>query len=578
MSQEAAAMKEGPEPPVVDESALRCDRASERITRSHQIILRGSMAVQGLLAAFGEREVRIDFLNGLLGSDRNSERMLTSIDAFRSMLLPRPGATTGNAGEDRANVLFLTKLLTDDSDEPEYSGGPLPCRQSFRQWSMYFSALLSCNYWQRNYSSGTAEESQDRTAVPAAEECQQPSAGARSRVKSERRSGERWSGGGRRSRQKDTSSSSSSSLDTCCESSSDSIASDSRRRKSGARGADRLERALEKLKFTREVVSPGVFTPKLGVSLKVFLRDFERYFDSKYEGSERDKSRQLGSFLAGSVKRTYEAIKGYQWKYKDLKPELLRLYKSGRSGAREERYREFQNATLPSGESVRLFCMQLERLASKAFPDSSVERERQLRRKILETAPKRFLSQLEAARNTLSILGESKLNWKQIKQVAESVDRSHNERGSCALQSDDCDEPQVWYSRPLPPREDDKRVSFKPANYGPSARTKVFSRSIENERWNDSRNDSRQESSSRAGNQTVARRPRRRATGCYWCGLSGHIEANCWRKLGRCHQCGGDHSTSDCDAARSGRAPVCSRCRGPHLGMNCDTAVNEATN
>lgn len=58
---------------------------------------------------------------------------------------------------------------------------------------------------------------------------------------------------------------------------------------------------------------------------------------------------------------------------------------------------------------------------------------------------------------------------------------------------------------------------------------------------------------------------------CAWCGRTGHLDSGCWRKLGRCLICGGDHHLTACSkfVPRARPVPRCSMCSGKHLGRNC---------
>ena len=53
---------------------------------------------------------------------------------------------------------------------------------------------------------------------------------------------------------------------------------------------------------------PSMFDTDAGISFSQFLSSFERYFDNKFDGTERDKSLQLGNCLQGSIKRALDAM------------------------------------------------------------------------------------------------------------------------------------------------------------------------------------------------------------------------------------------------------------------------------
>ena len=62
----------------------------------------------------------------------------------------------------------------------------------------------------------------------------------------------------------------------------------------------------------------------------------------------------------------------------------------------------------------------------------------------------------------------------------------------------------------------------------------------------------------RAGEASASAPVKRGAsqTTCFFCGLSGHREADCWRKAGKCLICeSAEHQIKDCPKARGGTAP-----------------------
>ena len=329
-------------------------------------------------------------------------------------------------------------------------------------------------------------------------------------------------------------------------------------------------RMLNRMRFTKEVVSPGRFDGRDGSSLKQFLREFEAYFTSKFDGSEKQQARTLGDHLGGAVRRAYEAMGGSTLRYSVLKVELLSWYRGERSNTQTRSESEFRRAKMASGDSFKIYALRLERLANRAFPDSMLGRDRQLCRKFWKTVPDDFQKVLSSSERSLALHGTPrKLDWTDMMRLAESEDRFRRDRRedvSSETQTDD--DSSVWYSRPetskVRPyrtmRESDEKGSKPKVTFGP-----VHSDGIT--------------PSQRSISSDIVRgSPPRKLTICDWCGRRGHREDGCWTKAGACLICGSsDHSKDECprfDREWSGFVPTCSVCGGPHLGKDCETSLN----
>lgn len=357
---------------------------------------------------------------------------------------------------------------------------------------------------------------------------------------------------------------------------SDSDCSRNRRHKSNAGRARRLNDnsgltdALRYLKFSREVVPPCVFDVESDTPFKRFLSTYERYFDSKFEGTDRDRSLQLGLFLQGSVKRAYDAMGGGQIKYCKLKQRLLEWYSGERCSARQKSLAELQNATMLPGDSLCIYTMRLEKLARKAFPDSQSECERHLQRKFRQTVPASVIDKLDNAQSALSIFGEKKLSWNRIKKLAEAEDRllrQRNEDGLIGRERPWDAQASVWYSRSRDEgvraqqsgRQDNCNRLAEPIEARPRTpyvRGAVF-------RGN-------------RGYSGSSDNPGRRIPPmCAWCGRQGHMEYGCWMKQGACMICGAvDHQRDQCPRGNAWDQTdqvklTCSKCWGSHLGKDC---------
>lgn len=429
----------------------------------------------------------------------------------------------------------------------------------------------------------------------------------------------------------------------------------------------RLLKALSVMKPQRDAVPPGLYDMKDGTSLNRYLKDFEDYFMTKYEGSDRQMGKHLSSFLTGPIKLAYEAIGGPRLKFSSLKPKLLEWYHNERPSRHQKHETEFSEARMCDDEMLSIFAMRLERVAALVFKDEK-ERERQLCRKFWKEVPKTFSKVLSDSERSLALLsGKKKLSWSSMKRLAEAEDRQSKRHSSPKIELPV--DRNVWLTKPEsctptegvggsesnePERKSNpsKTVRFPDpiihANSG-STGFSYSSRSPERPSSFHTRND-RYFSSSRGrpglnrfgveSNRRMDRNTndldmqRRRPSGyqgefdlgnrrgsdsghrgrssfrgfrgtsrqganggtgdfsnpggslnevgpkltgskviCDWCGRTGHIESDCWRKLGYCTSCGGtNHDSVRCNKYtwdRQDFQPRCSRCGGEHYGIFC---------
>ena len=350
--------------------------------------------------------------------------------------------------------------------------------------------------------------------------------------------------------------------------------------------SDAISHALKHLRV-REVVAPQKFNITSGRSFHKFLSSFERYFSSKYDGTDRDRASQLGLFLQGSALRVYEAMNGSDARYSNLKPKLLDWYHSERSSQKQRGYAELEKAMMGSGESLNIYCMRLEQLAKRAYPDSVKERERHLRRKFRSSVPRQTLDKLENALSSFSLFGEVKLTWPQMRKFAEGENRLMRLRDEDGHSKKEFVDPQtaVWFNCP---------PSLNPN--APSARRNPdmdrVSDHVKNNYTRPTDDQQRYYSGARpkAGyirggmfrgrgalsrNSPPRRQNRQSPPICAWCGRVGHAESGCWRKQGACTSCGSlDHAVRDCFRERSSKSRLtCSLCGEEHLGRDCPQLI-----
>ena len=334
----------------------------------------------------------------------------------------------------------------------------------------------------------------------------------------------------------------------------------SRRNAANQPGVDDLSRLLMALQRPKNFVPPSKFDGSDGTSLNTFFREYETYFDGCFEGSDRQKAKQLAEFLGGPIKTAYEAMEGHKMSYNCVKPKLYSWYKTQRTNTRRKAEIEFGSAKMRERDSLSIYALRLERIASKAFPDPR-ECERQLIKKFTKTVPRNFNKALDYAEKNLVLMGTGrKLQWKQILNLAEEDDRKHKYRGDEQSEgSDGAIESAVWFSRPptqpwkrenrktvlvSPPRQAERTVTFGEQNSPSPSRPKQFQRGF---------------------------------PVCSWCGRRGHVTDGCWLRKGWCSACGSpEHKREDCTSPTprpSETSPPCPVCGGEHWGKDCPNAT-----
>ena len=173
-------------------------------------------------------------------------------------------------------------------------------------------------------------------------------------------------------------------------------------------------------------MKPLIFDGKDGASIKEFFAEYELYFDTKYAGNERQQSQMFREFLGGSAQ-----LDGSRLKYSLLTCELISWYKGEKGNLRSKRESEFHKAKFGSHESLKIYALKLEQLASQAFPNFAAQCERELCCKFWKTVPESFRQALHNSERDLPLhMGRrrTKLSWPDMRVLAESEDRHCRQR------------------------------------------------------------------------------------------------------------------------------------------------------
>lgn len=302
----------------------------------------------------------------------------------------------------------------------------------------------------------------------------------------------------------------------------------------------------QKRYFPKDTVMPEKFDINGKQSLKKFFEAFERYFRSKYDGTQRECSQELARFIDGEVKEAYDALGGSQRKYRDLKPALLQWYKAQSVGRSHKYKAEFKQLTMREGETFKLYCMRLQGVAHRAYPNEEKECAKQLKKKIVKTTPSWFSRCLEKKEEMKVMLKVGKsITWGEIIEIAEQQDKRLKKK---ELTNDSDDDLHTRFDKLRCHVSETASAGAVAASGGPG--TKMFRNS-----------------------QMPRGRPSSPTT-CEHCERRGHNMDDCWRKKGACTICGSlEHPIKECpkyspDFRRS-RRQSCFNCQGPHLARDC---------
>ena len=374
----------------------------------------------------------------------------------------------------------------------------------------------------------------------------------------------------------------------------------------------RAAQLLGGLRLGREVVPPPKFDGRQGTSLSSFFRSYECYFESKYEGGDRERALKLKDFLSGQMLRVYEMNGGPSTKYTVLRERMMEMFRAIRTSTKEKAYEDFNTAFMKPGDSVLLHCMHLEHLAEIAFPDSQKERDRQKMRRLRETAPASFLEEVHRLGNTMAQLGQGKPRWENIKVLAGSDEQgSWRPEGRESSASNSLVPHGIFQNYQAQASRDNRTAvpvaaaTAAPRSSAPLPEASVagnceaidrlerrnptsalgsnrFARSNSPMRGGSPGNPTDRGGATGKANSWVRRSPGGDRKGsheparlCNWCGEPGHTASTCYERRGLCKSCGKSHQTHTCSQIRdTDRKLECPSCGGDHLGRNC---TKEAT-
>ena len=278
-----------------------------------------------------------------------------------------------------------------------------------------------------------------------------------------------------------------------------------------------------------DVVVPPKYETDGPVTLTRYLDGYERYFSTKYDGTQRECALELARFLTGETKDAYEAIGGAYMKYRELKPRLLDWFKSQKVSQVQQSRESFARMKLKPSETLKLFCMRLENSAVRAYPGDERRQSRELKKKLIDSTPSWFMKVLEKRKDIKRMMKQGKsLSWGEIVETAEDQDKKMKKKGRKPGESNE-----------IELKEKVDGVYLSTSHKGMYADGGISKEVIES----------------------------RQPVVCEFCGVGGHPKDGCWRRLGACIICGSvEHFYRECKRYNPNYIPVAQR-QGKSQGL-----------
>ena len=105
------------------------------------------------------------------------------------------------------------------------------------------------------------------------------------------------------------------------------------------------------------VVTPPPFELDGKVSLATYLVNYENYFDSKFKGTEFDKTQQLGKFLKDDLLMGYKIKGERKLEFKEMMKQLLDWFKRQNIGSKSYWQDKFPDVQLQAAEAYDMYSL-----------------------------------------------------------------------------------------------------------------------------------------------------------------------------------------------------------------------------
>jgi hypothetical protein len=178
-----------------------------------------------------------------------------------------------------------------------------------------------------------------------------------------------------------------------------------------------------------KVVTPPIFRSSGSQALKQYFQTYERYFQIKYSGSQKECSMDLSKFLDGEALKAYHYFNGAEKRYPILKELLLDWYRSHQVQGSKRWRSELKKMRMTEGDSFKLFGMKIVEVAKKAYPRNERECAKKMQEQFIHVMPDWFKEKLHQQQDMKEMIGQgNKLNWSDMMRQAEKEDKNKKEK------------------------------------------------------------------------------------------------------------------------------------------------------
>ena len=325
---------------------------------------------------------------------------------------------------------------------------------------------------------------------------------------------------------------------------------------------------------------PEPFSLMSGRSFEKFIKQFEAHCKGKYSmESYEEWTADLGPYLKDEVHDMYIQCGGGEVNMTDMKTKLSQYCKGEESKRVARNLERFTAAQPGPDESIYMYATRLERLYLASHPGVDPEDNLDLSVKYMASINITDHNEIQRELDTIATVTQTEdgyRSWKVILDIVKRINNRINKRSYPVKREPMEPQNAIWYTstnvldQNLDMDYQDERRSRSQyrsyRGYGPRSYSRDYWRTprINNISQHRSRSLSQRRNSTQnrqnnynnnngnynphyGGNPNNYNNDDNSVIYCDWCGNPGHIQRNCWRKLGYCLRCGSNqHMLRDC--------------------------------
>ena len=315
---------------------------------------------------------------------------------------------------------------------------------------------------------------------------------------------------------------------------------------------------------------PAPFDLSVGGSFADFMVQFEAYCRGKYSPTTYDRwTGELENFLRGEILQIYKIWGGGILTLTEMKLKLSSFCENEQGKDLGAKIAKFELATPEADELLHIYAYRLERLYLAAHPGTNTDTCIELQTKLLTTLPAKCREEIERGIDQQKItFDKSIISWEKIVKMLKCY-AERNPVGSKIPSNHIVKGDPIWFtssnvygsnrtnqsnierqSRSRQRTNNQRHYRSQSFNRAPQ-RQPVFNNNFKSN-WNNNGNNNNGYGNFYNGPFRKFSKPT-----CNFCGLPGHEEKVCWRRLGCCVRCGTQgHYARDCPQPRRQRRPT----------------------